>query len=246
MWHDITINKDLDLPEKGVALAEIIFDVAKECDNTHSFERSIDLNGFVDKLSLQLEIFRVRHENPHFTEDEIQTLIDTIIAEDKRKKEALAAAKAAKREKIKQYIHGSALEGYDLAYNICKNEHSEEGKVLAYRMLSQLKYLPIEERIEICRLYADSLINNGESGNNIAEVYCRMAGLVYPVYKRNDYSKCLSFYEKAYEYIDKPTRMLDEIIGFCNSFGITELRSKCEQKKEHLSLSSKICEILSE
>ena len=37
-----------------------------------------------------------------------------------------------------------------------------------------------------------------------------------------------------YEYIDEPTRMLDEIIGFCNRFSIDELRTKCEQKKKAL------------
>lgn len=70
--------------------------------------------------------------------------------------------------------------------------------------------------------------------NNIAKVYCDMASLVYPVYKRDDYSLCLSFYEKAYEYIDEPTRMLDETIGFCNRFRLDELRTKCEQKKKAL------------
>lgn len=231
MQTDTTMNIGLDLPETGIDLANLIFSVAQECDSSCSFRYSIDGNSFLDEILIQLEIARMRHESSHLSETEIQNLADAIIAENNRKKEELAAAKAAKREKIKQRINGNAIEGYELAYSLCRNDDSDDAKALAYRMLSHLPNLSVEEKIETCRTYAESLINLGESGNNIAKVYCRMAGLVYPVYKRMDYSLCLSFYEKAYEYIDEQTRMLDEIIGFCNSFGIDELRVKCEQKK---------------
>jgi hypothetical protein len=160
--------------------------------------------------------------------------VDAITAENTRKQEDLAAAKAAKREKIKQLFHGTAVEGYELAYRICQKDGSAEAKELSYRMLSGLKHLPVEERLGICNTYVESLIDLGESGNNIAKVFCRMAGLVYPVSKKMDYTLCLSFYEKAYEYIDEPCRMLDEIIGFCNLYKINELREKCVHKKANL------------
>ena len=61
-----------------------------------------------------------------------------------------------------------------------------------------------------------------------------MAHLVYPLSKRDDHSLCLSFYEKALEYIDEPTRMFHEIIGFCNLFGEEELMLKCQKKESDL------------
>ena len=236
MQPDNTLNIGLGLPEKGLALAKLIFDVAGECDTTGGYRGSIDASGLLDEILTQIEIVRLKHENPNLPEDEMQTLIDAIIAENNRKKKELEAAKAAKKAKVKQLIHGNALEGYELAYSICKVDSSDKAKELAYRMVSRLKNLSIDEKLEICRLYADSLINLGKSGNDIAKVYCDMATLVYPVYKRDDYSLCLCFYEKAYEYIDAPTYMLNAIIGFCNRFGIDELREKCEQKKKLFSL----------
>lgn len=224
----------LELPERGVELAKLIFDVARECDTTGGYRGSIDASGLIDEILTQIEIVRLKHENPHLPEEEIQNRIDDIIAENNRKKEELAVTKAAKREKVKQLIHENATEGYELAYSICKVDDSDEAKELAYRMVRRLKKLSIEEKLEICYSYVDSLINLGENGNDIAKVYCDMATLVYPVYKRDDYSLCLSFYEKAYEYIEAPTYMLNEIIGFCNRFGVDELRKKCEQKKANL------------
>ena len=131
-------------------------------------------------------------------------------------------------------FHGNAVEGYALAYSICQKDGSAEAKELSYRMLSSLRYLPVEERLEICYSYVDLLIARGETGNNIAEVYNRMAGLVYPVSQKEDHSLCLSFYEKAYEYVDAPSRILDGVIGFCNLYKINDLREKCEQKKRTL------------
>lgn len=229
---DTTVTIGLGLPETGVDLAKLIFSVAQECDSSKSMNFSIDLSSLADEIMLELKILRVQHENPHLSEAEIQQLMNEITAENQRKKEILAAEKAAKREKVKQHINGNAIEGYELAYSLCKQDDSDEAKELAYRMLSQLRHRPVEDRFEICRTYVESLINLGECGNNIAKVYCRMAGLVYPVYQRSDYSLCLSFYEKAYEYIDEPTRMLDEIIGFCNRFRLNDLRAKCELKKK--------------
>ena len=231
---DTTMNASFDLPEKGVDLAKLVFDVAKECDRTRFSGCSIDLDSFKDEIMSQLKICRVQHENSHLPEAEIQKLVESIIAENKRKKEELAAERAAKREKVQQRINGNALEGYELAYSLCKNDDSDKAKWFKYLLVNHLPSLPSEEKIEICRMYAESLINLGQNGNNIAKVYCHMAGLVYPQYKRMDCSLCLSFYEKAYEYIDEPTWMLDEIIAFCNRFGIDELRVKCQQKKEAL------------
>lgn len=234
MQSDNSTKMELDIPEKGVDLAKLIYDVAGECDTSGGYRRTVDFSGLLDDVLTQIEIARIRNKNPNLSEIEIQKLVDAIIAENNRKREEIEAAKAAKREKIKQLFHGNALEGYELAYSLCKENNSNEAKELAYRMVHRLKNHSKEEQINICRQYAESLIDIGESGNNIAKVYCDMASLVYPVYKRDDYSLCLSFYEKAYEYIDEPTRMLDEIIGFCNRFSIDELRTKCEQKKKAL------------
>lgn len=236
MQSDIIMGMGLDLPERGLDLAKLVFDVAVECDTTGGYRRSIDINVFLDEVLTQIEIARVRHENPNLPEEEIQKLVDAIIAENNRKKEELAAAKAAKRERVKQLIHGNASEGYELAYRLCKEDNSDEAKELAYRMVHRLKSHSIEEQIDICCLYAESLINLGKGGNEVAKVYCQMAHFVYPQSKRADYSLCLSFYEKALEYIDEPNWVLDEIIGFCNSFGINELRAKCEEKKEFFNL----------
>ena len=234
MQSDNSTKMELDIPEKGVDLAKLIYDVAGECDTSGGYRRTVDFSGLLDDVLTQIEIARIRNKNPNLSEIEIQKLVDAIIAENNRKREEIEAAKAAKREKIKQLFHGNALEGYELAYSLCQENNSNEAKELAYRMVHRLKNHSKEEQINICRQYAESLIDIGESGNNIAKVYCDMASLVYPVYKRDDYSLCLSFYEKAYEYIDEPTRMLDEIIGFCNRFRLDELRTKCEQKKKAL------------
>ncbi len=228
---------DLNVPETGLDLAQLIYDVARECDTTGGYRRTVNFSGLLDDVLTQIEIVKIRNKNPNLSEVEIQKRVDAVIAESNRKREELEAAKAAKREKIKQLFHGNALEGYELAYRLCKEDNSHEAKKLAYHMVHRLKNHPKEEQLDICRLYAESLAENGESGNNIAKVYCDMATLVYPVYKRDDYSLCLSFYYKAYEFIDEPTRMLDEIIGFCNRFRLDELRTKCEQKKKALQVT---------
>lgn len=229
---DSLIETDLDLTEKGVDLAELIFDIADECDTSQINYGSIDLSGALDEMLIRFDILSFRHKNPHLSEEELQKHVDEITAEHEQNKAKIAAEKAAKREKVKKYIKGNASEGYQLAYKICKEDGSDKAKKLAYQMIHRLKNIPTEEKIEICCQYAEMLINNGKSGNEIAKIYCQMAGLFYPVSKRMDYTACLSFYEKAYEYIDKPTRMLNEIIGFCNIFQIDELRLKCQQKKE--------------
>ena len=234
MQPEIILNTELDLPEKGLDLAKLIFDVARECDTTGGIRGTIDVSGLVDEILNQIEILSLQHENPDMSEDELQKHTDALIAETNRKKEELAVERAAKRDRIKQYIHSNALKGYELAYSICKNENSDEAKELAYHMVKRLKNFSLEEKLEICRQYAESLIDLQKSGNDIAKVYCDMAALVYPAYKRDDYSLCLSFYEKAYQYIDEPTHMLDEIIGFCNGFRLNELREKCKQKKKIL------------
>lgn len=234
MQIDIIMNIDPDIPERGVELAKLIYDVAQECDTKRSISYSLDARSLADEIKLEIRIFKVRHENSHLPESQIQKLVDDIVEEHEKEKQAIAAAKAAKREKVKQMFHGNAVEGYDIAYSICQKDGSAEAKELCYRMLSSLRYLPVEERLEICYSYVDLLIARGETGNNIAEVYNRMAGLVYPVSKKEDHSLCLSFYEKAYEYVDAPSRILDGVIGFCNLYKINDLREKCEQKKRTL------------
>ena len=234
MQTNIPTNTDPDIPEQGVELAKLIYDVAQDCDTSGGYRRTIDLSGLLDNILTTIETVKIRHDNPNLSEEEIQRRVDAITAENNRKQEALAAAKAAKREKVKQMFHGNAVEGYALAYSICQKDGSAEAKELSYRMLSSLRYLPVEERLEICYSYVDLLIARGETGNNIAEVYNRMAGLVYPVSQKEDHSLCLSFYEKAYEYVDAPSRILDGVIGFCNLYKINDLREKCEQKKRTL------------
>lgn len=234
MEDDSNMTLDFDLPERGLELAKLVFDVAEECNTSGGYRRTIDFSGLLDKILIQVETVRLHHENQNLPKDEIQKHIDAIIAENNRKKEELAAVKAAKRAKVKQYINGNAAEGYELAYRLCKEDNSNEAKELAYIMLNRLKKHSTEERIDICRQYAESLISLGECGNSVAKVYRDMATLVYPVNKRDDYSLCLYYYEKAYNHIDEPTWMLDEIIGFCNRFSIEELRAKCEQKKHGL------------
>ena len=234
MQTNISMNTDPDIPEQGVELAKLIYDVAQDCDSSGGYRRTIDLSGLLDNILTTIETVKIRHDNPNLSEEEIQRRVDAITAENNRKQEALAAAKAAKREKVKQMFHGNAVEGYALAYSICQKDGSAEAKELSYRMLSSLRYLPVEERLEICYSYVDLLIACGETGNKIAEVYDRMACLVYPVSKKEDHTLCLSFYEKAYEYVDAPSRILDGVIGFCNLYKINDLREKCEQKKKTL------------
>ena len=234
MQFNITAALELDIPEKGVDLAKLIFDVAEDCNTSYSMRHSIDMNDFADKIMIELEIFKVRHDNSHLPETQVQELVDALVSEHNREKEAIAAEKAAKREKVKQLIHGSALEGYELAYSICKGDKSNEAKELSYRLISHLKNLSIEEKLEISRLYVESLIDLGKSGNDIADIYCEMGRLACPQNKRGDYSLSLGFYEKACEYIDKRTWRLNEIVAFCNRFGLDELREKCEQKRAFL------------
>ena len=234
MQTNISMNTDPDIPEQGVELAKLIYDVAQDCDTSGGYRRTIDLSGLLDNILTTIETVKIRHDNPNLSEEEIQRRVDAITAENNRKQEAFAAAKAAKREKVKQMFHGNAVEGYALAYSICQKDGSAEAKELSYRMLSSLRYLPVEERLEICYSYVDLLIACGETGNKIAEVYDRMACLVYPVSKKEDHTLCLSFYEKAYEYVDAPSRILDGVIGFCNLYKINDLREKCEQKKKTL------------
>lgn len=234
MENCIATEIELDLHEKGADLANLIFRVAQDCDNSFAFKRSIDLRGVVDETLFQIKIAKMQYDNPHLSEAEIQKIVDELTAEHEQKKAEEAAAKATKIEKVKQYINGNATEGYELAYKLCKEDNSDRAKELAYRMVHRLKNITLEEKIEICRLYAESLINLCKSGTEIAKVYCQMAGLVYPLSKRADHSLCLSFYEKALEYIDEPNRMLREIIGFCNCFGEEELQLKCQQKEAKL------------
>ena len=190
---------ELDLPEKGVDLANFIFQVARDCDTSFAFKGSIDTRGVFDEMLFQIKIAKVQYDNPHLSEAEIQKIVDELTAEHERKKAEEAAEKAAKIEKVKQYINANATEGYAMAYRICKEDNSDHAKELAYRMVHRLKHISLEEKIEICSLYAESLINLGKSGIEIAKVYCQMAGLVYPLSKREDHSLCLSFYEKALE-----------------------------------------------
>ena len=222
---------ELDLPEKGVDLANFIFRVARDCDTSFAFKGSIDARGVFDEMIFQIKIAKVQYDNPHLSEAEIQKIVDELTAEHERKKAEAAAEEDAKIEKVKQYINANATVGYAMAYRICKEDNSGQAKELAYRMVHRLKHISLEEKIEICSLYAESLINLGKSGIEIARVYCQMAGLVYPLSKREDHSLCLNFYEKALEYIDEPHRMIDEIIGFCNCFGEEELRLKCQEKE---------------
>ena len=225
---------ELDLQEQGVDLANLIFHVARDCDNSYAFKASIDLSDFRDEILYQIKIAKVQYDNPNLSDVEIQKIVDELTAEYERKKADEAAKKAAKIEKVRQYINGNATEGYALAYRICKEDNSDQAKELAYRMVHKLKNISLEEKIEICSLYAESLISLSKSGIEIAKVYCQMAHLVYPLSKRADHSLCLKFYEKAFEYIDEPHRMIDEIIGFCNSFGEAELRLKCQGKQKVL------------
>lgn len=234
MQFDITSDLKLDISEKGLDLAKLVFDVAEECNTSYSIRHSIDMNDFADKIMIELEIFKVRHDNAHLPEDQVQELVDALVAEHNREKEAIAAEKAAKREKIKRLIHGNASEGYQLAYSICKDNKSNVAKELAYRLMGHLENLSIEEKLEISRLYVESLIDLGKSGNDIAEIYCEMGRLACPENKRGDYSLSLSFYEKAYEHMDERTWQLNEIVAFCNKFGLDELREKCQQKKVFL------------
>lgn len=227
-------NIELDLSEQGMDLANLIFHVAQDCDNSYAFKGFIDASGFRDEILFQIKIAKVQYDNPNLSEAEIQKIVDALTAEHERKKTEEAAEKAAKIEKVQRLINGNAMEGYALAYRICKEDNSDQAKELAYRMVHRLKNITLEEKIEICSLYAESLINLGKSGVEIAKVYCRMAELVYPLSKRADHSLCLSFYEKALEYIDEPHRMLGEIIGFCNCFREEELRIKCQQKETEL------------
>lgn len=245
MQSDITADLELDIPERGLDLAKLVFDVAGECNTTGRYRRSIDFSGLLDDIIIQIEIVKARQDNPNLSEDEIQNIVDTITAENNRKKEELAAARAAKREKVKRLIHGNASEGYELAYSICKGDKSNEAKELAYRLIRHLENLSIEEKLETSRLYVESLIDLGKSGNDIADIYCEMGRLVCPQNKRGDYSLSLGFYEKAYEYIDERTWRLNEIVAFCNKFGLDEFREKCEQKKTYLqSLPPKTIEDL--
>lgn len=219
----------LDLSEKGIDLANLIFRVAQEFDD--SFKGSIDLSGFRDEIFFQIKIAKVKYDNSHLSDAETQKIIDELTAEYERKKAEEVAEKVAKIEKIKRYINENATEGYALAYRICKEDNSDQAKELAYRMVHKLKNISLEEKIEICSLHADSLVSLRKSGIEIAKVYCQMAHLVYPLSKRADHSLCLNFYEKALEYIDEPHRMIGEIIGFCNRFGEEELRLKCQEKE---------------
>ena len=231
MQPNLNAHLELDVPDRGLDLAELVFSVAEECNTSHSFMHSLNTNDFADKIILKMEIFKVRHENSHLPEAQVQELVDALVAEHNREKEALAAAKAAKREKVKQYIHGNALEGYELAYSICKGEKSNEARELAYRLISHLENLSMEEKLEISRLYVESLIELGKGGNDVADIYCEMGRLACPQNKRGDYSLSLEFYEKAYEYIDEKTWRLNEIVAFCNKFGLEQFREKCERKK---------------
>ena len=234
MQFDITAALELDIPETGLDLAKLVFDVARECNSTGGYSRSIDFSGLLDDILIQIAIVKAQQNNPNLSEDEKQNIIDTITAENNRKKEELAAARAAKREKVKQLIHGNASEGYELAYNICKGDKSDEAKELSYCLISYLENLSIEEKLEISRLYVESLLALGKGGNDVADIYCEMGRLACPENKRGDYSLSLNFYEKAYENINERTWRLNEIVAFCNRFGLEELREKCEQKKAFL------------
>lgn len=239
MKTEAIIRTSLDLTEKGVDLAKLIFNTADECDAKDTFSCSIDLSDFRDKMILQVEILSIQHKNQHLSEEERQKLVDATLAEYEENKAKVVAEKETKRKKVKQYINGNAEEGYELAYRLCKEDDSSDARALAYKMIHRLKNTSIEEKIDICRLYAESLVNLGKDGNEIAKVYCQMASLVYPINKRMDYSLCLNFYEKAYEHIDKPTRMLNEIVGFCNRFQLDELRLKCQKKIDKLQTTKK-------
>ena len=245
MQSDITAGLELDIPERGLDLAELVFDVAQECDTSHTIRHSLDFSDFADKILIELLTFKVRHENSHLPEAQVQEMVDALVAEHNQEKEALAAEKAAKREKVKQFIHGDAVEGYELAFSICKGDESNEAKALAYRLMRHLKNLSIEEKLEISHLYVESLIDLGKKGNEVADIYCEMGRLACPQNKRGDYSLSLSFFEKAYEYIDERTWRLNEIVAFCNKFALHELRERCEQKKAYLqSLPPKTIEDL--
>ena len=222
---------ELDLGENRVKLANLIFDVSKECDPRKPKEYTIDLSDMKEDFLTELKICRLYSENPNLPAIDLQEREKTIIETNKQEKEERVANKARKKERIKRYINGDAKLGYELAYRMCREDDSKEARFLMYRMIGYLKNLSVEEKIEICRMYVDYLEKDGEAGNKIAEVYCRMARLVYPINKTMDYSSSFIFYETAYEYINEPTWMLNEIMAFCNEFGIYELKEKCCQKK---------------
>ena len=227
------------MPEKGVDLANLIFRVAHDCDNSFAFKGAIDFRGVLDEMLFKVEIAKVKFDNPQLPEVEIQKIVDKLTEDHERKKAEEEAERVAKAEKIKHYINGNAVVGYALAYNLCKNDYSHEAKQLKYRLMDKIESLSIEEKLEICRIYIESLIKLGERGNDIAQVYCRMAQLVHPRKKQDDHSVCQGFYEKAYDYIDEPSWLLNEIIRFCDSFGVDELRAKCQEKDDMLQAARK-------
>ena len=161
MGTDVATNMDLDLPEEGANLANLIFRVAHDCDDSLISKRSIDFRGVLDEMLFQVEIAKVKYDNPQLSETEIQKIVDELTKEHERKKAEEEAERAAKAEKIKRYINGNAAEGYALAYSLCKNDHSHEAKQLKYRLMDKIESLSIEEKLEICRVYIESLINLG-------------------------------------------------------------------------------------
>ena len=93
-------NIELDLSEQGMDLANLIFRVAQDCDNSYAFKGSIDASGFRDEILFQIKIAKVQYDNPNLSEAEIQKIVDELTAEHERKKTEETAEKAAKIESL--------------------------------------------------------------------------------------------------------------------------------------------------
>ena len=68
MQTNISMNTDPDIPEQGVELAKLIYDVAQDCDTSGGYRRTIDLSGLLDNILTTIETVKIRHDNPNLSQ----------------------------------------------------------------------------------------------------------------------------------------------------------------------------------
>lgn len=166
---------EFDLEMVNPELADVVLDVAEECDSRYCDRMVIKIPPIKIKLVID------GHEIEISNAGELER-------EEKERDEL--------KKKIKQLINNDATTGYIKAYELCGDIDNELTRKIRYRTYENIPYLLYQQKIDICKKYAE--IKKDDATN----IFEQIANLQYEMVKNTECIEALEVFQtlkKAYE-----------------------------------------------
>lgn len=184
---------ELDLETVNPELADVVLDVAEECDSR-----------YCDRMTCKIPAYRIKlvidgHEVEISNTEELE-----------RKEKELNDLKQI----IKDMINNDATTGYIKAFELCGDIDNELTRKIRYGAYKNVPYLLYQQKIDICKEYAE--INN-EDEIGIVEA---ITELQYEMVKNGECFDALEVFQtfrKAYELSGKEEYRKNRLMWLYNS-----------------------------